>query len=649
LQAVERALSEAVQLSTSQAAPLLSAPWGLHFIAHASSSALLLSSRALLQAVRVWKAASAMAGAAGLASGSGNGGRGRPVLMARVLNHQSSWKEKQQQQQQGGKAGGSAGTTGNSSSNTVSATILMCGRSASILSQWIKGPGGNSLAAAAGAAAVGTAAAVQEEHVETIECLGTSLLLMLQSLPAQHLAAAREAAAASAARPSSPSPSKRAAAMARAAQGAAADAAAAAARPAELLELEAALVELLPGLCKACATAVSQQQDAAAAAAAHGALPAAAGTAAELQARQAYVAVMLQLLIEILRHQLPSALWLAPVSRHLDLVPMLTAVAARANSLGPLPPPPPVGVAAAGSAAAGYSSSDAAAAAAAAVGVTDISVLELLQAVAEVQEGALQLWQQGVLPVLIGFCRQLLHGPDQSGLLGAAALGIIGPDASILTGANGGSASLAAAAAAAGDGSPQSAVTLSTVGAYVAAGGSSGSSGSGSSTDMSMIWSARHQQWCLLLALWSSVMQQLSRTVRVSDIAMAFLTAAEPRLQLAVQLHSSYYHSLHSSSGSKGVGGGDPDHDTPASRALVLAIGGTLDRLAPGSGQGSASSSAVLLTLGNLLEAERALLLLKFMVNDVGDWELQRPGSLAGFRSAAASLIEFVALPSLER
>lgn len=74
-----------------------------------------------------------------------------------------------------------------------------------------------------------------------------------------------------------------------------------------------------------------------------------------------------------------------------------------------------------------------------------------------------------------------------------------------------------------------------------------------------------------------------------------------------------------------------------------------MDRLAPGSGQGSASSSAVLLTLGNLLEAERALLLLKFMVNDVGDWELQRPGSLAGFRSAAASLIEFVALPSLER
>jgi hypothetical protein len=57
----------------------------------------------------------------------------------------------------------------------------------------------------------------------------------------------------------------------------------------------------------------------------------------------------------------------------------------------------------------------------------------------------------------------------------------------------------------------------------------------------------------------------------------------------------------------------------------------------------------LLLTLSNILEAERALQLLKFMVNSVGDWELQRPGSLAGFRSAAASLVEFVAAPSLER
>jgi hypothetical protein len=153
--------------------------------------------------------------------------------------------------------------------------------------------------------------------------------------------------------------------------------AAAAASPAELLELEGALAELLPALCKACATAVSQQQGAAAAAAGSGdALPpAGVGSAAEVQARQAYVAVLVQLLIEILRHQLPSALWLQPVSQHLDLVVMVKAVAARANSLGPLP------AAALGSAGApgGYGGSTAAAAVGAAVGVTDISVLELLQ------------------------------------------------------------------------------------------------------------------------------------------------------------------------------------------------------------------------------------------------------------------------------
>jgi hypothetical protein len=62
LQAVDKSLNEAVALSTSQASPLLSAGWGLHFISHASSSALLTTSRALLQCVRVWKAANALAG-----------------------------------------------------------------------------------------------------------------------------------------------------------------------------------------------------------------------------------------------------------------------------------------------------------------------------------------------------------------------------------------------------------------------------------------------------------------------------------------------------------------------------------------------------------------------------------------------------------
>jgi hypothetical protein len=134
LQAVERSLQEAVALSTSQAAPLLSVPWGLHFIANASSSALLTNSKALLQSVRFWKAANAVASTAGLARSSHSSNRGRPVLMARVLNHQNSLKEKQQQQRKDGpSAGGAAGSSGAG----VSATIKACAQTASILSRCV--------------------------------------------------------------------------------------------------------------------------------------------------------------------------------------------------------------------------------------------------------------------------------------------------------------------------------------------------------------------------------------------------------------------------------------------------------------------------------------------------------------------------------
>jgi hypothetical protein len=455
---------------------------------------------------------------------------------------------------------------------------------------------------------------VLQEHVESIECLGTSLLLMLQAMPAQQLAAAR-------------------AASGRAAAGADA---AAAASPAELLELEAALLELLPALCKACAVGVRQQQGTDAADGAYSA-------AAQLPGRQAHVPVLLQLLIEILRHQLPPDMWLQPVSRHLELVPMLTAVASRVHSsTGPFAP-----VASASSITSGSSSNGStAAAAAAAVGVTDISVLELLQAVAEIPEGALQLWQQGVLPVLVGFCRQLLHGPGQSGLLGAAALGYMEPDASVLNRLASSLASMTAAAAAA-EFPPPSPVMVSTVGAYTMTDSSEGGNSSSSSSDVAVLWSPCHQQWCLLLSLWVSMMQQLSRSVHVADVAVEFLTAAEPRLQLATQLLSSSAHAAHSSNNSQNAS--DAGQDSAANRAVVLAMTGfNPDGQKPGSGR-STGNSPILLTLGNLLEAERALQLLKFMVNSMGDWEVQRPGSMASFRAAAASLVEFVAAPALDR
>jgi hypothetical protein len=66
-------------------------------------------------------------------------------------------------------------------------------------------------------------------------------------------------------------------------------------------------------------------------------------------------------------------------------------------------------------------------------------------------------------------------------------------------------------------------------------------------------------------------------------------------------------------------------------------------------GGGHSREVPLLLTLANLLEAERALFLLGFMVPHIGVWQLQRPGSLAAFRAAAARLVEFVAAPSLDR
>jgi hypothetical protein len=272
-----------------------------------------------------------------------------------------------------------------------------------------------------------------------------------------------------------------------------------------------------------------------------------------------------------------------------------------------------------------------------------------LQAVVEEPEGALLLWQQGVLPVLVAFCRELLHAPDQRGLLGAAALGYVGPETLSPHGASSLAAVSASASASAAEFAPQSEVMISTVGAYMNPSSSGSNDGSnGSSGSDVVIWSPRHQQWCLLLSLWVSVLRQLGRAVHVGGTAMDFLIAAEPRLHLAITLHSSSWHAAHNSS-SKRAATADADHDSATSRALVLTMTGlTPDGLQPGAGRG-AENAPLLLTLSNILEAERALQLLKFMVNSVGDWELQRPGSLAGFRSAAASLVEFVAAPSLER
>ncbi|KAF8066207.1 LIP1P [Scenedesmus sp. PABB004] len=346
--------------------------------------------------------------------------------------------------------------------------------------------------------------------------------------------------------------------------------------PAELLELEASLLDLLPVLCKACAAAVDQQQH-------QGALP---GGGPGAPARDAYAAALLQLLIEVLSHQLPSSLWLAPVAQQLALVPMVAAAAARAGAAGyglhaggGGPPPPPDGAAppdggaepGGGAAAAAAERGAAAAAAAAAAGaaVTDTSVLELALAVAQAPDGALALWQQGLLPVLLAFTRRLMHSDAGTGLLDAACLGLVGPSA-------------AAGGAGLGLGGARSCPARSPCRARAA--------------QAAAPPPARPPRW--------------AAAARCPAAAGGVLALAwGPRSDL-------------------GAGGG---------------------ALGAGGGGGVGKAPPLQLGLANLLEAERALYLLRFMTPHIGEWQLQRPGSLAAFRAAAAQLVELVAAPSLDR
>ncbi|KAF6258720.1 hypothetical protein COO60DRAFT_1701205 [Scenedesmus sp. NREL 46B-D3] len=254
LQGVDKAMQEACRLSSSPASRLLAAPWGLPFIGHASSTALLLAARSMLLSVRVWKVAAASDAAAAAA---GARPAGRPVLMARALNQQQMGaagagaghgSSKGLPAAAGAFGGGGGGGSG-PAHGAGAAALAACAQCTVLLSRWLRDRGGDSLseaaAAAAGSADVSGAAAAD---VEVVECLSTSLLLMLQALPGQQLmsAAARASGQANNSSGSPAAKQRSAAAGIRA--------------PAELLELEAALQDLLPVLCKACAMAVNQQQ-----------------------------------------------------------------------------------------------------------------------------------------------------------------------------------------------------------------------------------------------------------------------------------------------------------------------------------------------------------------------------------------------------
>lgn len=135
LQAVDKSLQEVVALDSSQATPLLSEPWGLHYIAHTSSQTLLTTSKALFEAVYAWKCTNALAEAAGMVQTS-SGNRTRPVLMARAFNHQDS-RQQQQQRKEGPSSGGTASSSGSGSkaAAAMTATVQTCAKTAKLLSR----------------------------------------------------------------------------------------------------------------------------------------------------------------------------------------------------------------------------------------------------------------------------------------------------------------------------------------------------------------------------------------------------------------------------------------------------------------------------------------------------------------------------------
>jgi hypothetical protein len=235
-----------------------------------------------------------------------------------------------------------------------------------------------------------------------------------------------------------------------------------------------------------------------------------------------------------------------------------------------------------------------------------VGVLELLLCVTRAPDGALQLFHQGALPALLDCARHLL-APPGGGLLGTSA---VGGDA-----APEGAAGRRGAAAAAPPAQGGSVPLPGTLGAYLAP--ASGAGGGGAAGGVA--WAPVHQQWCVLLSLAATTLDSLSRFVPVAEPAVALMIAVEPRVVLSLQL---LLQQLPHHRG--GDGGGD------------------------GSG-GGGSGAPLQVQLASLLEAERSLALLCLLAQHAGAWQLARPGSLAGFRAAAAGVLEFAARPSLER
>lgn len=528
-------MSEHHAATSAPSAALLARLWALPFLLKCSSEAVLLSTRTLLVAVRMWKAAQGHVVGSSLVIA-------RPALLVKHSSRGSGAVMSGSRSRGAGPGGnddlaGKRGANGVQGGNTggrgVAVVTDVCTQCAGLLSGWLRSEaaGGTGAASKDGETRSNSTSTehsgdgvvcVLENSIEVVECLATAMLLLLQELPEQ---SAPEAVA----------------------------------RP----ELQLALLDLIPVLCRACMLQAMQQQQ-----------------------QQAQRAAIAQLLIELLQHQLQPQQWLPLLSQNLALVPLLQAAAARVTSIMSSPGSATAKTPSAvqklimpttddngvSSAAAGDTvMPDLPASSAEETEVADISLLELALTIARQAEGALMLFQQNLAPTLVSYLRRLLH-PTGGGLLMVLDAG----QSDTVTAAGGGP-------------SASTELWFATLGAYAAGPGST----------QTAVWTAVHQQWCVMLSFAGVFLTHLSRYMKVEHHAMDLLIVTEPRLLLAVQ----------------------PQAATPEQP----------------------------LTLAGLLEAERSLFLLSFMAQHSGAWQLVRPGSLATFRAAVASFLEFVARPSQTR
>ncbi|KAG2497263.1 hypothetical protein HYH03_004847 [Edaphochlamys debaryana] len=241
----------------------------------------------------------------------------------------------------------------------------------------------------------------------------------------------------------------------------------------------------------------------------------------------------------------------------------------------------------------------------AAAAAGDLGLLALAVTVAQVPDGARALYDRGVVHQLVAAGRHLLS--SNGGRLAAFSVISVTGTGPYRPGVDGTYASTSAAAySTRGGGS----LVPDLCGAYLPAssfaalaaaggGGGAGAGGAAGPGSAEWVWSPVHRQWCSLLQFSVALLRTLGQHVDVEREALDLLLALEPRLMLA-----------------------------------VLPPGG--DGLQP-------------LTLAGLVEAEAALFLLCALTPYLGGWHMVLPTSLLNFRTAASTLLTWLAQPTLTK